>query len=428
MKGDDLISAVEYLRVLRKNFVVILILATIGNVIGYFVANSLPKKYNSEVLLAVQVASVPDIAAMSNSVSLTVAEAISLAAVSELDATRRDAVARAGYGEAALGRFAVKAEVITGTSVLHLTVTGASPEEAARYGDALALTLAAYGSRISPKTATGLEAVKVAPVAPASVPEKSVSMAPVTLALVSAGIAGLIAYVLLLLRAVSRRRIRGAEDLRELVGEAYAGEVSPPNADTPTDATQSTSARLGWVVKGDEGHAAVVGQIGRQVGDRSAAHVLAEAVTGLGRSVLVVEVPPLGASRSSYGAGFVQGALDPVNAPLPAALESKGVHVLAAGGTSEDFLGAARADGAPAYLARLRRDYDLVLFDAGDRAPMSTLLALADLTHQAVITVTRDEVDAADVERVLEALQPGRRADFVSWRAGGRHTTTIAAS
>lgn len=426
-----MISAREYLRVLRKNILIILTVATVGNFVGYFVANSLPKKYSSEVLVAVQVNSVPDVAAMSNSASLTVAEAIALAAVSELDATRRDAAVRAGYDEAALGRFSVKAEVITGTSVLHLTVTGTTPEEAARYGDALALTLAGYGSRISPKTATGLEAVKVAAVAPASVPEKSVSVSPMTLALAGAALGALIAYVLLLLRAVSTQRLRGEEDLRELVGDAYAGEVSVPDGDTPTDATQSAVARLGWVVKGDEGHAAVVGQVGRQRANRSAAVALGQAVARLGRSVLVVEATPdhgtlLSSSGVSSGAGFVQGAQDSQNAPMPTPSGWLGVDVLPAGGNAQELLGAARADGAPLFLARLRRKYDLVLFDATERAPLSTLLALGDLTHRTVISVAHDEADAADVVRIVEAMHPDRRPDFVSWRGGTRRMTRAA--
>jgi len=226
----------DYVRVLRRNIVLIISLALIGVSGGALAALTTTPRYEASTQLFVAVGSNAGTTSEMNQGTSFARQAVtSYVSVIPSAIVLDPVIERLGLDESAeelAGR--VSASTALNTVVIDVTVTDASPEQAARIANAIGESFTAtVAEQLEAPTGDRPSAVRIETLQPAQVP-LSPAAPNLRLSLALGGLLGLAAGVgVALLREVLDTRIRTVKDVEEITGAPTLGGIAlDPDAKT----------------------------------------------------------------------------------------------------------------------------------------------------------------------------------------------------
>lgn len=216
----------DYVAALRKNWIIILVLAVVGAGIGYTVSLTQPDQYRSQASVIVVPArgdSVSELVQGSNYVQnlvqtyteLTTAPLVLLPVITELglDATPSSLAA------------SLTVEAPLDTTIIRIAASDPDPALARDIANTVAAELAEAVRGVSPEGADGGPAVRIAPIGEAGLPTTPYAPNPRQNALLGL-LAGLVAGVVFaLLRRLFATRLSSPADVRDVTETPVLGEV-----------------------------------------------------------------------------------------------------------------------------------------------------------------------------------------------------------
>lgn len=309
------------------------------------------------------------------------------------------------------------------TVILDLAVADTDPKRAASIANAVAANLASTVEQIAPKTADGKTTVSVRVIQRAAVPEFA-SSPNTRLNVLSGLLLGLIVGVLIVvLREALDTRVHNAETAVEVAKAPLVGSIprergrpqTPVLVSSPlsvgAEAYRQLRSNLEFVTLGSPNRAIVVTSSVPGEGKSLISSNLALALAETGQRVVLVDAdlrrPTIAAYTGlSGGAGLTsvlagRAAFDDVVQRWGAG----DLDVLAAGqippNPSELLSSRRMAD----LIARLRRDYDVVVIDTAPLGSVADASILARQVDGALVVVDRTEVRRQQLAQTMDSLQ-----------------------
>ncbi|CAI9406219.1 polysaccharide biosynthesis tyrosine autokinase [Aestuariimicrobium sp. T2.26MG-19.2B] len=240
-------TVAQYVHILRRNLLLIILLAVVGGTGAYFYSHTLPKQYRSYasvMVVPVRGENTSEVVQGANYVENIVQ---SYALLATTPYVLQPVVDKLELGVSP-GQLARQVNVVTplNTVVIQLAVTDSSPQRAQSIAGATSDSLIAAVNELSPKIGSE-PAVRLEVISPATLPQGYVSPNSKTYGMVGA-LAGLVLAVgIALTRELLRSRPRNADDVKALTDLPVLGEV-------PQLARKANLARS--VLMAPRGHAA----------------------------------------------------------------------------------------------------------------------------------------------------------------------------
>ncbi|AWB90118.1 hypothetical protein [Homoserinimonas hongtaonis] len=267
---------------LRQWWIVLLaVLAGVG--IAAYLALSATPSYSARATLSMSVAYAKSATDINQGATYARDAMLSYAELAESSTILAPVVRELGLetSPAALaGR--VSATTPPGTSVLHISVSDASADEAADIANAIAAEVSEYAVKNSPVDADLGPLITVSTIQPAVAPASSTG--PGLRTFVAAGaILGLLAGVVL--AAVRQRydnRLRGADDVRAVTDAPVMGMLERPASSRAAESVQRTTAVLRHTIESQEIHRILVVAVAHNASTSAVATTLAETLSDAG--------------------------------------------------------------------------------------------------------------------------------------------------
>jgi polysaccharide biosynthesis transport protein len=422
--GECAVQLGEYLDILRRRWLGVLIVALATLALASAVTLAMPKKYTATTRLFFGVAaeSVSDLAQGSNFAEKQMASFAEVATsprvlvpvIQQLDLR----VTPQELTES------VEASVRVNTVILEIAATDRDPTRAAQIANAVGSELAKAAADLSPERQDGTEAVQVNTIAGAEVPtEASSPKVPQNLSI------GLILGLLLgvgmaVLRHVLDTKIRNENDVRILTGSPILGVVAydqdvpshpvilrdEPLA-APSEAVRRLRTNLQFIDVANRPKSIVVSSSIPAEGKTTIAINLAVSLADAGARVILVDADLRRPSIAEYlhiegGVGLTTvliGRADVKDVVQPFGTTS--LDVLPAGqvppNPSELLGSVAMAD----LLERLSASYDMVLLDSPPLLPVTDAVVLSKLAGGALVVVGADRIHRPELQQSLDSLE-----------------------
>lgn len=319
----------------------------------------------------------------------------------------------------------VSTEVVSGTVVLRVYVTDASPEVAAELTNAVTEQLIETVTDLAPEGADGeatVEGTTVTPAVPPSAPSSPQTMLNVAVGL----LAGLVLGIgLAVVRDLTDTRVRTAEDLARVTDlPLLAGLDVPPGPDARRDLVVATAPRspaaealrslrtaVQFTARPGEPLTLLVTSSHAAEGKSTLAANLAETLAETGLRVALVDAdlrrPSIADVFGLEGAAGLTTVLIG-QAEVDDVLQdwgTSGLHVLASGplppNPSELLSSPAMAD----VLARLAGTHDVVLVDGAPLLPVTDSAVLARLVAGTMVVADASRIRRPALAKALGLLQ-----------------------
>jgi tyrosine-protein kinase len=414
----------EYLDILRRRWLGVLIIALTALALASTVTLAMPKKYTATTQLFVAVAgeSATDLAQGSNfaekqmsSYAEVATSPLVLAPVIEqlgLRTTPKDLAE------------SVEATVSVGRVILEISATDLDPARAAQIANAVGQELRKAAGDLSPPKLDGTKPVQATTIAAAQVPDKASS--PKILQNLGIGlIVGLLVGLgVAVLRHILDTKVRNENDVRALTDSpilgvvAYDQEVSShpvilrdrPLA-APSEAVRRLRTNLQFI----------------DIGHRSKSIVISSSIPGEGKSTIAIN---LAVSLADAGARVILVDADLRRPSIAEYLGTEGGVGLTTvligraevedvvqpfGKTSLDLLPSGQIPPNPSellgsvamadLLEQLSGSYDMVLLDSPPLLPVTDGVVLSNLAGGALVVVGVDRIHRPQLQQSLESLE-----------------------
>jgi capsular exopolysaccharide synthesis family protein len=422
--GERAVELSEYLYILRRRWLGVLIIALATLAVASAVTLALPKKYTATTQLFIAVAgeSGTDLAQGS---SFAVKQMASYAEVATSPRVLTPVIQQLGLRVTSeeLAK-SVEATAAPDRVILEIAATDRNPAQAAQIANAVGEELRSAASELTPKRQDGTDAVHVTTIAGANVPVHTSSPnIPRNLGL------GLIIGLLLgvgvaVLRHVLDTKVRNENDVRALTDSpilgvvAYDQEVSShpvilrdrPLA-APSEAVRRLRTNLQFIDIGNRSKSIVISSAIPGEGKSTIAINLAVSLADAGARVILVDADLRRPSIADYlgmegGVGLTtvligRAEVEDVIQPLG----STSLDLLPAGqippNPSELLGSTAMAD----LLEQLSTSYDMVLLDSPPLLPVTDAVVLSNLAGGALVVVGVDRIHRPQLQQSLESLE-----------------------
>ncbi|MBC7723496.1 MAG: polysaccharide biosynthesis tyrosine autokinase [Burkholderiaceae bacterium] len=217
----------EYLTILRRRWILIVLAGLIGAVAAFGYASTLPQQYRSTTSVYVTAQRGDTSSELVQGSTYTQAQVQSFAQLAQMPQVLNPVIAKLRLDTTARDLAgSVAADIRLNTVIIDISVTNSSPERAAAIADAVGASLALTAEAISPSNADNLPAIKMTTVASAEVASSPVS--PNTRLIVLSGlIAGVVLAILYALgRELLDTRVRGEKDLSRVTDLPILGSTA----------------------------------------------------------------------------------------------------------------------------------------------------------------------------------------------------------
>lgn len=449
----------DVLRIVRRYLVLLILTAVVGTTIGVGVFFIQPREYAADAKLFVSTSAGGEVAQLQLGASFSEQRAEMYAELADtpavLDQVIEDLDLRVTSSALAQN---VDAQVLPGTSLLEVTATGSSPQQAADLTDALVQSISDLSVTLEELEGVPADLLTVTVIESARVPQEPVR--PNALIHAGAGLAvGLVVGVgIALFRHSMDSRVRDESDIAEADGVLVIRAPHRPgghrrrSARDRHDATARSEA-IGALAS----HLALSDPTGRlrtvvvtSAVDQQSNHLviadLAQAAALTGLRVLVIDADvtssPLSASWNMRDrAGLLQIVQGDLTLRQTVGDSGDGYAVLPAGyGTNRNILTLMQHHGAGGFskvLDQARESYDLILISTAAVLLHAEVVALARSVDGTVVMTEAGTAERSQVSTVLRRLRaahvpvlavvllmPIRGAD--RYRPGVYHTEPVA--
>jgi capsular exopolysaccharide synthesis family protein len=422
--GEDAVELGEYLDILRRRWLGVLIIALTALALASAVTLAMPKEYTATTRLFVAVAaeSATDLAQGS---SFAVKQMSSYAEVATSPQVLTPVIEQLGLRVSSeeLAK-SVEATAPANTVILEIAATDRNPARAAQIANAVGQRLTSAATLLTPKRQDGTEAVQVTTIAPAEVPEQASS--PKILQNLGLGlIIGLLLGVgVAVLRHVLDTKVRNESDVRALTDSpilgvvAYDQEVSShpvilrdqPLA-APSEAIRRLRTNLQFIDLANRPKSIVISSSIPGEGKSTIAINLAVSLADSGSRVILVDADLRRPSIAEYLG--VEGGVGLTTVLIGRAEVEDVVQPL--GKTSLDVLPAGQIPPNPSellgsvamadLLEHLSGSYDMVLLDSPPLLPVTDGVVLSNLAGGALVVVGADRIHRPQLQQSLESLE-----------------------
>ncbi|MBO0925899.1 capsular biosynthesis protein [Cellulomonas sp. zg-ZUI199] len=414
----------EYTGALARHWVVIVLTALAGGVVGYLYAASQPAQYRStaSVMLAAQQGESPvDLLQGATYVQNLMASYTVLAssplvlehAIEDLGlATTPSDLARQ-----------VRVDSPLDTSVIEISVAQPSPQEARAVADAVAASLADAVPQVSPRGAQEASAVRVTVIAPATAAQAPV--APNTRFLVASGLllGALLGCAYAVLRRVLDTRPASAEEAARAADAPVLAELpaTPPGVGPAAEMTadpagaqaEAFRSLLATLLPGDAAQprqVLLVASGDAEEGRSAVALGLAVALAGLGRRVLLVDAdlrhPTVARATGLPPApGLTDVLAGDASAAVGRPWGPDRLTVLTSGPLPSDPGPLLASDALAAVLRDARAAYDHVVLDSPPALALSDALWLASRADGVLVVVRPGTTRGRRLRRTVARLR-----------------------
>ncbi|WP_409329166.1 polysaccharide biosynthesis tyrosine autokinase [Trujillonella humicola] len=319
----------------------------------------------------------------------------------------------------------VSTEVVSGTVVLRVYVTDASPEVAAELTNAVTEQLIETVADLAPEAADGqatVEGTTVTPAVPPSAPSSPKTMLNVAVGL----LAGLVLGVgLAVVRDLTDTRVRSAEDLARVTDlPLLAGVDVPPGKDAGRDLVVATAPRspaaealrslrtaVQFTARPGEPFTLLVTSSYAAEGKSTVAANLAETLAETGLRVALVDAdlrrPSVAEVFGLEGAAGLTTVLIG-QAEVDDVLQdwgTSGLHVLTAGSLPPNPSELLSSPAMAEVLARLAETHDVVLVDGAPLLPVTDSAVLARLVSGTMVIADASRIRRPALTRSLGLLR-----------------------
>jgi polysaccharide biosynthesis transport protein len=422
--GERALQLGEYLDILRRRWLGVLIIALTMLALASAVTLAMPKKYTATTRLFIAVAgeSATDLAQGSNFAEKQMA---SYAEVATSPRVLVPVITQLGLRTTAKELAeSVEANVPVRTVILELAATDPDPTRAAQIANAVGQELAKAASDLSPQKQDGTKAVQATTIAAADVPDQP-SSPKITRNLGIGLILGLLLGLgVAVLRHLLDTRVRGEDDVRSLTHSpilgvvAYDHEVSShpvilrdrPLA-APSEAVRRLRTNLQFIDFANRPKSIVISSSIPNEGKSTIAINLAVSLADAGSRVILVDAD---LRRPSIAENLgIEGAVGLTTVLIGRAEVEDVVQPL--GTTSLDLLPSGQIPPNPSellgsmamadLLERLSASYDMVLLDSPPLLPVTDSVVLSNLAGGALVVLGADRIHRPQLQQSLESLE-----------------------
>jgi capsular exopolysaccharide synthesis family protein len=422
--GEHAVELGEYLDILRRRWLGVLIIALTTLALVSTVTLVMPKKYTATTQLFIAVAgeSVTDLAQGSN---FTEKQMSSYAEVAMSPRVLTPVIDQLGLRTTPkeLAQ-SVEATAQAGKVILEIAASDPDPTRAAQIANAVGDELAKAAGDLSPQKENGTKAVQATTIAEAEVPdEPSFPNVPLNLGV------GLILGLLLglgvaVLRHVLDTRVRNEDDVRSLTDSPILGVIAynqnvpshpvilrdQPLA-APSEAVRRLRTNLQFIDIADRPKSIVISSSIPGEGKSTMAINLAVSLADTGSRVILVDADLRQPSIADYVG--IEGRVGLTTVLIGRAAVEDVVQPL--GTTSLDLLPAGQIPPNPSellgsmtmalLLERLSAVYDMVLLDSPPLLPVTDAVVLSKMAGGALVVVGADRVHRPQLQQSLESLE-----------------------
>jgi polysaccharide biosynthesis transport protein len=422
--GERAVELGEYLEVLRRRWLSVLIIALTTLALASAITLVMPRKYTAttRLFIAVTGESVTDLAQGSNFAEKQMA---SYAEVATSPLVLAPVIAQLGLRTTPKELAeSVEATVPVNTVVLEIAATDPDPTRAAQIANAVGEQLKTAASDLSPQKSDGTEPVQATTIAAAEVPDRP-SFPNVLLNLGIGLIVGLLLGLgVAMMRHVLDTKIRNENDLRILTDSPILGVVAydqevpshpvilrdEPLA-APSEAVRRLRTNLQFIDLANRPRSIVISSSIPAEGKTTIAINLAVSLADTGARVILVDADLRRPSIAGYMGIEGQVGLTTV---LIGRADVKDV-VQPFGTSSLDLLPAGQVPPNPSellgsaamasLLERLTASYDMVLLDSPPLLPVTDAVVLSKLAGGALLVVGADRTHRPQLQQSLDSLE-----------------------
>jgi polysaccharide biosynthesis transport protein len=424
LNAEDPVEPHEYLDILRRRWMSVLIIALLTLALASVVTLVMPKKYTATTRLFFAVAgnSVSDLAQGS---SFAEKQMSSYAEVATSPLVLEPVVQQLALPVTAVELAdSLEATVPPDTVIIEIAATDPDPSQAARIADAVGAELAKAAGGLSPSQKDGSEAVRATTLAVAERPTepsspnilRNLGLGLVLGLLLGTGIA--------VLRHLLDTKVRSEQDVRALTDSPILGVVAfdqkVPNHPVilrdeplaaPSEAVRRLRTNLQFIDVANKPKSIVISSSIPAEGKSTIAVNLAVSVADTGARVILVDADLRRPSVADYVG--IEGNVGLTTVLIGRADVEDVVQPL--GTTTLDLLPAGQIPpnpsellGSPAMaglLDRLTASYDMVLLDSPPLLPVTDAAVLSKMASGALLVVGVDRIHRPQLEESLGSLK-----------------------
>lgn len=414
----------DYLRILRRNWILILVMTVVGVAGGATYSLLQTPQYEATTKVFVSASSADSVSDLSAGNSYTQQIVRSYAEVVTTGLVLDPVLSELGLDESAAELAErVTASVTLNTVIVDITVTDPDPARAADIANSIAHNLIDVVPELTPANSDGVVPVKVTVTQSAQVPAAPVSPR-LALNIALGALIGLVVGIgIAVLRSVLDQRIRGQRDVELVTDRPILGAIAfdPKAKERPlivhadplsprSESFRSLRTNLQFVDMGSDRRSFVLTSSVESEGKSTTTANLAIALRDSGLNVCVVEGDLRRPKLVEYlGLEGAVGLTDVLigKATLADALQRWGrnnMFVLPAGQippNPSELLGSA---AMASLLRELETDFHIVLVDAPPLLPVTDGAILAKQTSGAIVVTAAGRTQRSQLEAALHAL------------------------
>ena len=414
----------DYVRAIRKFWIVIIVLGLIGGAVGYGIAHTKADSYRSTSTLFVTSGRGASIDQLVQGSTFSQDQVASYVQLATTPSVLTPVIAQLGLSTSATKlAHQITASTPLNTAVVDITVTDSSARQSSEIANAVAASLRSVAGDLAPKSTGGSSLVTLSIVAQAETPSGPAGPNRKLIEIIGLLIGLALGVLFAIFRTLLDTRIVTGRDVELLSDASLLGTVEKHPSAGHTglallDITGSAEAedyrRIATTLQfagrgGVPVRSLAIVSAGRGDGRTRVALNLALAFAERSQSVLVVD----GDLRHTSAAALTrldgtEGLTDVLagSTPVASAIQSwkPGVDVLSSGSLPSNPSAVIRSARFEEVLVEIADDYDVILIDTPALDLYSDALPVAELTEASIVVARAKATKRAPLERTLDAL------------------------
>lgn len=415
----------EYLRILRRNWILIAAASLLGLLAGGIASIVTPPTYTAQTRLFVAMSNSGSVQELQQGNTFSQSRVLSYVKTVDSPVVLQPVIDSLGLdvSPAELGK-SVRATSEPSTVLINISVSDRSPVQAAAIAESLANSLIRTVDVIEKPANGGVSPIKLSMIAPATAPQ-SPSAPVASINLVAGLIGGIFLGVLItVLRATLDNRIRGELDLRRITDAPLLGAIrfdanatkKPLITQTGPQSPRAESfrqLRTNLQFANVSGHAKTVLVTSSLPGEgkSTTATNLAIALADAGQAVCIIDADLrrpmvneyLGLDRSAGLTTALVGGADVNDLLQPWGASS--LYVLTSGQIPPNPSELLGSEEMKQLLARLEQVFDSIIIDAPPLLPVTDAAVLSQHVGGVVVVVGAQKLRRQDLQKSLDALE-----------------------